>query len=106
MKAIAILTKAFLQTFTISACGLVCTAVLLAQNISSSVSGTVVDNSGAPIAGAACELKNTANGVSLNAQSDTSGGCTFPTVYAGTYSLMVRATGFNALELKNIIVTS
>jgi hypothetical protein len=85
---------------------LTCSIVLLAQNISSSVSGTVIDSSGAPIPGAECILKNEANGVILNAQSDTSGTFTFPTVFAGTYTLTVRAAGFNALELKNIPVTS
>ncbi len=106
LSAVPSLAASLLKTFPILAWMLICCVILFAQNISSSVSGTVIDSSGAPIPDADCVLMNEATGLMLNAKSGSSGTFTFPTVFAGTYKLTMRAAGFNALELKNIPVTS
>jgi hypothetical protein len=87
-------------------CGLFLAGALLSQNILSSVSGTIVDGSGAPVPEARCTLTNRGNGASFTAQSGAAGAFTFPAVSAGSYSLSVRAAGFKTLDVKNIVVTS
>lgn len=82
----------------------VCAAV--AQNVSSSLKGVLVDPSGAPIPGASCQLTNEATGAVTSLKSGTDGSFTFPGISAAAYRLTVQATGFKTLELKDIFVTS
>ncbi len=76
------------------------------QNISSSVKGVLADPTGAAIPGAECTLTNQATGAVFKVTSGTDGAFTFPNVLGGTYTLTVQATGFKALETKNIVVTA
>ncbi len=89
----------------------VCTLFALAgfvsgQNISSSVRGVITDGTGAAVVAADCVLTNQATGAILTVQSGADGGCIFPNVLSGTYTLMVKATGFRNLETKDIVVTA
>jgi hypothetical protein len=77
-----------------------------AQNTSSSVRGEIVDTTGAAIAGASCVLTSATSGQVLSATSWTDGAFTFPSVQAGTYSLKVKADGFKALTLSEVVVNS
>jgi hypothetical protein len=79
--------------------------VCLGQNVSSSVKGVVMDPSGAVIPGATCSLTNQATSRVLTATSWTDGNFTVPNVLAGRYTLRVRAGGFKALTIKDIVVT-
>ena len=63
-----------------------------AQNISSSVNGSLVDPTGSALAGAAVKLIQQWTGTTLNTVSNSEGSFTFPIVSAGTYSL--RQTDF------------
>jgi len=81
-------------------------ALTFPQSVSSSVSGVLVDPSGAAVAGASCTLTDQATGAVLTAPSSVDGRFTFPTVLAGTYTLNVKLTGFKTLEVKDIVVTS
>jgi len=76
------------------------------QNISSSVKGTLVDPAGGVVPNAKCTLSNEATGAALSATSAADGSFVFPNVLAGAYMLRVEATGFQALETKNIVVTA
>ncbi|MCX6616325.1 MAG: carboxypeptidase-like regulatory domain-containing protein, partial [Acidobacteria bacterium] len=76
------------------------------QNISSSVKGTLVDPAGGVVPNAKCTLSNEATGAALSATSAGDGSFVFPNVLAGAYMLRVEATGFQALETKNIVVTA
>jgi hypothetical protein len=94
-------------------CTLKFTVVLLAacllmraQNVSSSVKGTVTDPSGAVVAGANCALINDATGQSTTAPTQSDGGFVFATVLPGSYKLTVTATGFKALTVEKIQVTA
>ncbi len=75
------------------------------QNVSSSVKGVVMDPSGAVIPGATCSLTNQATSRVLTATSWTDGNFTVPNVLAGRYTLRVRAGGFKALTIRDIVVT-
>ncbi len=84
---------------------LVCAAAL-AQNISSSLKGVLVDPTGASIPGAKCTLTNQATGAVLNTTSAGDGAFTFPNVLAGTYTLKAEAFGFKTSETRDIVVTA
>ena len=69
---------------------------LLQAATGGSISGTVTDQSGAVVIGAALKLVNTAQTDHLQAQSPTSRGFyTFPNLPVGHYELDITAAGFN-----------
>ncbi len=79
---------------------------LPAQNVSSSLTGVLVDSSGAAIPGAELTVVNQATGASLKAKTGTDGGFTFPNLLAGRYTFSAKITGFKTLETKDINITS
>ena len=56
-----------------------------------SLSGVVVDSSGAVIPGADVKVKNTGTGTEVNAVSGSDGGFTIPSLTGGIYSVTVPA---------------
>src|SRR5262249_40899065 len=78
----------------------------LCQSVSSTVNGAIVDSTGAAIAGAACKLTHQSTGAPFTATSGADGLFTFNTVSAGVYTLSVHISGFKALEVKDVSVTS
>jgi len=74
------------------------------QPDSSSVSGTVADVSGKPIAHAALTLKNAAGQQAATTESDAAGKYAFAGVKAGEYDVTVSAPGF-AAKTMHVIVT-
>jgi hypothetical protein len=77
-----------------------------AQQLTATLSGTVTDTTGAVVPNAAITV--TLNGVNGTAArvvtSDSSGYFTAPNLQAGTYSVQVVATGFEAYTGKNIVL--
>lgn len=78
--------------------------LLVAQNISSSVKGVVVDPSGARLAGASITLTNEATATTATTAADATGEFTFTNVLPGTYTLKVDAAGFRTLTLTKVAV--
>src|SRR2546425_10114873 len=76
------------------------------QTVSSSVSGVLVDPTGAAVPGASCKLADQATGAVQTIVSRGDGFFTFPRVLAATYTLTVQAPGFKLLEMKDLTVTS
>jgi len=68
----------------------------------SQLSGTVVDTSGAVIAGANVQVLSANGTVERTTQSDTNGSFIFSGLAAGNYRLVVSNTGF---ETKEILVS-
>jgi len=66
-----------------------------AQTTSGGVSGTVHDDQGAVIPGATATLTSNTRGTVLNAGVNRTGDFVFPTVQPDTYTLNVKADGFN-----------
>ena len=64
--------------------------------------GTVSDDSGAVIPGAALTLTNQATGVASTAESNASGAYTFPYVAPGMYTLAVEYEGFKSASVTGI----
>jgi len=70
----------------------------------STISGTVVDSSGAAIPGASIEAKNPANGTVYSAVSSSTGTFTLPAVASGSYTVTVSLQGFKTVVLNNVAV--
>lgn len=67
---------------------------VLAQGTTSRVTGTVIDNNGAVVAGATVTLINEGTGISLTTETSESGVYTFDLLQVGTYRVAVEKTGF------------
>jgi len=65
-----------------------------AQSGGSSISGTVVDPSGAVVANASVEIHNAVSGFDRTTTTDSQGKFTFPNVPFNPYHMTVTATGF------------
>jgi hypothetical protein len=96
--------KFLFQGFLLFACaGLVCSLaisgrVMLAQSLGTSgtIQGTVVDPSGAVVAGARIEIQNPVSGYQHSATSDADGKFIFSNVPFNPYHLTVTRQGFQA----------
>ncbi|HTF69373.1 MAG TPA: carboxypeptidase regulatory-like domain-containing protein, partial [Edaphobacter sp.] len=75
--------------------------VVVAQSSKGSISGSVVDNSGAALSGAQVELLP----LGLVSVSNTQGGFTFPEVTTGKYTLAVSYVGFKPTQ-KDVELTT
>lgn len=73
---------------------------------SSSISGTVVDASGAAIPGASVEAKNAATGSVFTAVSGSNGTFNIPAIPSGTYNVTVTLQGFKTAVFNNVIVSA
>ena len=68
--------------------------VSYSSSASGSIVGTIVDQSGAVIVGAAVEIHNQATGISRTAVTDQTGEYNFVLLQPGTYDVTVRVKGF------------
>jgi hypothetical protein len=67
---------------------------LWGQAVNGTISGTVIDPSGAAIAGATVEVKNTATQVVRNVTTNAQGRFTVPELFVGNYDVRVSMAGF------------
>jgi hypothetical protein len=77
-----------------------------AQVIKGSISGTVVDKSGAVVAGADVKAKNIETGAVTTTTSDSSGLFRLNLLPVGTYTVEITAKGFRTLAQNNVTVTA
>src|SRR5690348_6208022 len=89
----------------IAALGLVSVQRLNAQVLYGSVAGTVTDQTGAVVPGAAITIVNDNTGLSRNATSGSSGDYRVTDLPAGTYTLTVTGSGFQPVKQTGINVT-
>lgn len=75
-----------------------------AQSDRGSVTGKVIDNTGAVLPGATITLTNEATGVSQTATANPSGDYVFQLLNPGSYSLSVAAQGFKTEHRGHIVV--
>jgi hypothetical protein len=79
----------------IVAVALICSAAIAhAQSGGSSISGTVLDPSGAAVANASVEIHNAVSGYDRTTTTDSSGTFSFPNVPFNPYHMTVTAPGF------------
>lgn len=75
-----------------------------AQGGDCTVSGTVLDSSGAVVPAANVSLVNQGNGETRSSQTNGSGFFSFTAVPPGTYRVQVTHAGFNAFSKKDIVL--
>ncbi|MDQ3213618.1 MAG: TonB-dependent receptor [Acidobacteriota bacterium] len=74
--------------------------------VSGRITGTVVDPSGSIVVGAAVTLVNERTGDVRTAESNETGSFVFPNVPPSSYSVLVRAKGFTALEKTSLVLSA
>jgi hypothetical protein len=79
-------------------------ALLPAQESRGTITGRVLDPSGAVIAGAEVRAVNRETGAAATARSNDSGNYTLPYLLPGTYNLTADFTGFKKTEKQNVEV--
>src|SRR4051794_2178190 len=77
----------------------------MGQVSTASISGTVLDSSGAPIADASLQLTNTETQQTLTSIANESGAYSFPNVPIGPYTIEATKTGFAAYRQTGIVLT-
>ena len=93
-----------LRLLTLSAV-LVASTFSLAQVSKGSISGSVVDSSGAVVGGAEIRATHLTTGQSMTTISDNSGLFKLPLLAIGTYSLQISKGGFRATSIRAVEVT-
>jgi Carboxypeptidase regulatory-like domain/TonB-dependent Receptor Plug Domain len=78
----------------------------LAQLVTGSISGNVVDASGGTVGGAKVTIINERTGETRAAQTNEVGAFNFPALQPGAYTIKVERQGFRGLERKNLILTA
>src|SRR5262245_47599279 len=81
---------------------LVSTGTIARAQFRSAVEGTVTDPSGLIVPEAQVVLVNVDTGISLTAQTNTAGYCSFPTLPPGRYKITASAKGFASVTQENI----
>lgn len=79
---------------------------LYGQGLTGSISGTVADPSGSPVAGAEVILTNAGTGQTRNAQSDATGAFVFTQLLPATYKIAITSRGFKRYEQTDIVLTA
>ena len=78
---------------------------LQGQAISGNISGTVTDSSGAVIAGATIQVKNTGTGVTQTTTSNSQGRYNVPDLTVGTYDVQATNSGFQTVVHAGVNLT-
>lgn len=97
------LRQRYLPAFFLLISILCCQGIAFA-GVTASVSGTVVDPSGAVVVGATVTVTNSDTGYVQNTTTNANGFYTFAALPPGTYKLSIRQTGFKAFEQTGILL--
>jgi hypothetical protein len=85
---------------------LACLPSSLAQTVSGTITGSVVDPSGLPVVGAAVTLVNNGTGQRVAQSTSATGDFVFTAVLPGQYTLTAEMKGFKKVEKQNLNVTA
>src|SRR5262245_16866617 len=69
-----------------------------------SLTGSVIDPTGAVVVGAAVTLNNPATGEVIRAVTDAQGAFTFPSLAVGRYRVAIEAAGFKRASVTNVVI--
>src|SRR5580765_7865500 len=84
---------------------IVLSAIVFAQVPTGTVSGTVMDQSGAVIRDVTIKVKNKATGIERNVSSDSDGNFSAPALGAGDYEVTAQAEGFRTIFREVTVAT-
>jgi hypothetical protein len=76
-----------------------------AQTVGATLQGTVTDESGAAVPGAAVAVRSAATGAERDLRTDVAGRFSAPALPPGEYELRISAQGFQAVERRGIHLT-
>lgn len=79
-------------------------AALFGQAITSSITGTVTDNTGAVIPGATVTVSDRSQGINRVATTNSAGSYLVAAIPAGTYNLTIEAKGFKTYRATGIVL--
>src|SRR2546427_12962717 len=85
-------------------CLLVFVTAASAQSDYGTITGSVSDTAGSPLAGASIQAKNVETGVAYKASSDRSGNYTLSQLPPGRYELTATSMGFKRYQHKDVVV--
>ncbi len=77
---------------------------MCAQNVTSSISGTVVDSTGAVVPNAQVTVQNRASGQQFSVTTDQRGAYTVTNIQPGSYAVTATAQGFEGVTQSNVNV--
>src|SRR6185437_4852145 len=83
---------------------LLVSSLALAQRDLGTITGSIIDATGAAVPNAKVTITNTATGVSYDTVTTSAGAYTRPAINPGTYTVTVEAPGFQKAQQSNIIV--
>jgi Carboxypeptidase regulatory-like domain/TonB-dependent Receptor Plug Domain len=87
-------------------CAMFLYGLAMAQSVTGSVSGTVVDTSGKVIAGAKVILSDERTGSARVATSNEDGDFIFPTLQPGVYTIKIEHSGFRTFQRTNNVLSA
>ncbi len=93
-----------LQAALMALAAIVLPSPLAAQGTRATLTGTVLDPTGAAVPGATVTVRNTETGVRTSTTTTSTGTYTLPHLEAGTYTLTVTADGFRTASRENVIL--
>src|SRR5947208_1203465 len=79
-------------------------ASAIAQNVSSSILGIVVDPAGSVVPAAEIKLTNIGTAAVATTTADGAGFFRITNIFAGTYAVTIEAKGFKTLTVNNVEV--
>lgn len=99
-----------LQALTLMGAGVAAVAAFatpaMAQDVTAaSLSGTVLDDSGAPVSGASVAIVSQAQGVSRTATTSSSGAFTIAQLAPGAYTVTITKDGYSTTRTENVSAT-
>jgi hypothetical protein len=99
-------SRRFVAAFLWTLIVLVSGSLLFAQSTATAgnITGTVLDPSGAAVAGAAVTATNTGTGASRSGTTDNQGVFSFPDMPIGNYTVSVSKAGFKQFQSRNVQV--
>jgi hypothetical protein len=80
------------------------TTVALAQDRTASITGTIHDQSGAPVPDAQITVRNTETGIKRTTKTEAGGDYTVTLLDPGTYETLVEHTGFKSLQRTGLVL--
>ncbi|HEY7391964.1 MAG TPA: TonB-dependent receptor [Bryobacteraceae bacterium] len=81
-------------------------ALAFGQGGTGTITGTITDPTGLPVAGANVEARNTATGVVYTGASTNAGNYAVPNLPVGTYGVTVKVPGFKTYTHTNLVVAA
>jgi hypothetical protein len=81
-------------------------STLSAQTTTADILGTVTDQTGGTIPGVSVTIVNTQTQITQSIKTNDAGAFTFSSLNPGTYSVKMEGTGFQSVNLKNIVVAA